>query len=155
MIFNKVSGAINRKELYEKTVELVKATDTNLKLYPIAHFVWEDVEGSARGQGEVKWIIANQIEINKTLMRIVLAVKMGAYPTKVVNIDKGDFEDKNNLELTQDFKDKVNEKYPEEEASSLGDIGNFINNLKESFLGKFKFIGQLKEIYDIFNTNIS
>lgn len=75
--------------------------------------------------------------------------------TKVVNIDKGDFEDKNNLELTQDFKDKVNEKYPEEEASSLGDIGNFINNLKESFLGKFKFIGQLKEIYDIFNTNIS
>lgn len=71
-----------------KTVELVKATDTNLKLYPIAHFVWEDVEGSARGQGEVKWIIANQIEINKTLMRIVLAVKMGAYPTKVVNIDK-------------------------------------------------------------------
>ena len=75
--------------------------------------------------------------------------------TKVVNIDKGDFEDKNNLELTHDFKDKVNEKYPEEEASSLGDIGNFINNLKESFLGKFKFIGQLKEIYDIFNTNIS
>ena len=71
-----------------KTVELVKATDTKLKLYPMAHFVWEDVEGSARGQGEVKWIIANQIEINKTLMRIVLAVKMGAYPTKVVNIDK-------------------------------------------------------------------
>lgn len=75
--------------------------------------------------------------------------------TKVVNIDKGDFEDKNNLELTQDFKNKVNEKYPEEEASSLGDISNFINNLKESFLGKFKFIGQLKEIYDIFNINIS
>lgn len=71
-----------------KTVELVKDSDTKLKLYPLAHFIWESVEGSARGQGEVKWLIPNQIEVNKTLMRIVLAIKMGAYPTKVVNIGK-------------------------------------------------------------------
>lgn len=71
-----------------KTVKLTEKTDTKLTMYPIAHFLWEEVEGSARGQGEVKYIIANQIEINKTLMRIVLATKLGAYPMKVVNIDK-------------------------------------------------------------------
>lgn len=71
-----------------KFVDIVKAESTKMKYYPLAHLVWESVEGSARGQGEVKYIIPNQIEINKTLMRIALATKIGSYPIKVIAIDK-------------------------------------------------------------------
>lgn len=71
-----------------KFVDIVKAKSTEMKYYPLAHIVWESVEGSARGQGEVKYIIPNQIEINKTLMRIALATKLGTYPIKVVAVDK-------------------------------------------------------------------
>ena len=56
--------------------------DTNLKidLYPVAHIIWERVKGSSRGQGEVEYLIPNQIEINKTATRRALAVKLGAFP---------------------------------------------------------------------------
>lgn len=71
-----------------KQVVLTKAENTKLTRYPIAHFIWEQVEGSARGTGEVEQIIHNQREINKNANRRALAVKMGAYPVKVANIDK-------------------------------------------------------------------
>lgn len=61
--------------------------DTGLKLYPVAHFNWEDQEGNARGIGEVRQLIPNQIETNKTAMRRAISVKNTAYPQKVVNID--------------------------------------------------------------------
>lgn len=54
-----------------------------LKDYPIASLIWSHVKGSARGVGEVKPIVANQIEINKTLYRISQAVKMAALPRLV------------------------------------------------------------------------
>lgn len=69
-------------------VDIVKNKETKMHYYPLAHMVWESVEGSARGQGEVKCIIPNQIEINRTLMRIALATKMGSYPIKAVAVDK-------------------------------------------------------------------
>ena len=59
--------------------------DTGLKLYPIAHFNWEEKEGSARGEGEVRYLIPNQIEVNRTEVRRVLTVKYQAYPQKVVD----------------------------------------------------------------------
>lgn len=63
--------------------------DTQLTLYPIAHMLWEEQQGSARGAGEITvGLIANQIEVNKTLMRRALVAKNTAYPQKVVNIDK-------------------------------------------------------------------
>ena len=46
---------------------------------------WEEKEGSARGEGEVRHLIPNQIEVNKTEMRRVLTVKRQAYPHKVVD----------------------------------------------------------------------
>lgn len=67
--------------------EIKKARDTGLKLYPIAHFNWEDQEGNARGIGEVRQLIPNQLETNKTAMRRALTVKNLAYPNKVVNTD--------------------------------------------------------------------
>jgi hypothetical protein len=68
--------------------EIAKDKDTGLSLYPIAHFNWEEKEGSARGEGEVRYLIPNQIEVNRTEVRRVLTVKYQAYPQKVVDISK-------------------------------------------------------------------
>ncbi len=63
--------------------------NTGLSLYPVTHMIWEEKQGSARGSGEITvGLIANQIEVNKTLMRRALVAKNTAYPQKVVNIDK-------------------------------------------------------------------
>jgi hypothetical protein len=63
--------------------------NTGLSLYPVTHMIWEEKQGSARGTGEITvGLIANQIEVNKTLMRRALVAKNTAYPQKVVNIDK-------------------------------------------------------------------
>ena len=68
--------------------DVKKDTDSGLTLYPVAHFLWEDLEGSARGNGEVKSLIPNQIEVNKTIMRRLIVAKSTAFPQKVVAIDK-------------------------------------------------------------------
>lgn len=51
-----------------------------MSLYPIVRFVWEDTPNNARGQGEVRELIPNQIEVNKSLVRISMSVKMAAFP---------------------------------------------------------------------------
>lgn len=70
-----------------KYCDLKNDIDTGLTLYQVAHYNWEDVEGSARGIGEVEQLIPNQLETNKTAMRRALTIKNIAYPQKVVNID--------------------------------------------------------------------
>jgi hypothetical protein len=62
--------------------------DTGLTYYPVAHFNWEEKEGSARGEGEVRFLIPNQIEVNRTEVRRVLTVKYQAYPQKIAAVDK-------------------------------------------------------------------
>ena len=69
-------------------VEITDEIDTGLSLYPVAHFNWEEKEGSARGEGEVRYLIPNQIEVNRTEVRRVLTVKYQAYPQKVVDVTK-------------------------------------------------------------------
>ena len=69
-------------------VDIIEEQNTGLSMYPVAHFNWEEKKGSARGEGEVRYLIPNQIEVNKTEMRRVLTVKMQAYPTKIANTDK-------------------------------------------------------------------
>ena len=71
-----------------KCVDIKEDTDSGLELYPVAHMVWEEKQGSARGEGEVRRLIPNQIEVNKTIMRRLITVKHTAYPTKVINTDK-------------------------------------------------------------------
>lgn len=68
-----------------RMANVMKDTDLKIEMYPIAHLVWERVKGYARGQGEVEYNIANQIEINKTATRIAMAIKMGAFPKLVAN----------------------------------------------------------------------
>jgi hypothetical protein len=69
-------------------VTIVEDMDIGISLYPIAHFNWEEKEGSARGEGEVRYLIPNQIEVNRTEVRRVLTVKYQAYPQKVVDMSK-------------------------------------------------------------------
>lgn len=69
-------------------VTITEEVDTGLSLYPIAHMVWEEKEGSARGEGEVRYLIPNQIEVNRTEVRRVLTVKYQAYPQKIVDVSK-------------------------------------------------------------------
>lgn len=69
-------------------VTILEETDLGIALYPIAHFNWEEREGSARGEGEVRYLIPNQIEVNRTEVRRVITVKYQAYPQKVVDVSK-------------------------------------------------------------------
>ncbi len=69
-------------------VDIAKDVDMGITLYPVAHFNWEEKEGSARGEGEVRYLIPNQIEVNRTEMRRVLTVKHMAFPQKVVDTQK-------------------------------------------------------------------
>ena len=70
-----------------KSVVLQEDLDTNMKLYPIAHMVWEKTKGSSRGMGAVRNVIPNQIEINKIATRRALSVKLSAFPKLAVNED--------------------------------------------------------------------
>ena len=69
-------------------VDIVEDQDTGIKMYPVAHFIWEEKKGSSRGEGEVRFLIPNQIEVNRTEMRRVLTVKDQAYPMKVADVSK-------------------------------------------------------------------
>lgn len=51
-----------------------------LTSYPIVSMVWDEVPNSARGIAEVEELIPNQLELNKTLARRSMSVKMTAYP---------------------------------------------------------------------------
>lgn len=69
-------------------VTIKEDADTGLTYYPVSHFNWEEKEGSARGEGEVRFLIPNQIEVNRTEVRRVLTVKYQAYPQKIINSEK-------------------------------------------------------------------
>lgn len=83
----KKDGKVNFS-IATRWVTIAEDVETGLKLYPIAHFVWEEKEGSARGEGEVRFLIPNQIEVNRTEVRRVLTVKYQAFPQKVADISK-------------------------------------------------------------------
>ena len=69
-------------------VTIKEDAESGLTYYPVAHINWEEKEGSARGEGEVRYLIPNQIEVNRTEMRRVLAVKDQAYPQRIYNTEK-------------------------------------------------------------------
>lgn len=65
-----------------------------LDVYPLVGMRWEEKIGSARGESGVKYLIPNQLEVNKTAARRAIAVKRFAFPTlvydahKVTDVDK-------------------------------------------------------------------
>jgi len=90
-----------------KYCEIKKEKDMGISLYPFTHFNWEDQEGNARGIGEVRQLIPNQLETNKTAMRRALTTKNISYPQKVINEDSiQNIADVNKVGATIRFKDK-------------------------------------------------
>lgn len=83
----KVNGIV-QFSIATKSVVIKKETNTGLEFYPVATMLWEEKEGSARGEGEVRHLIPNQLEVNKTIMRRLIVAKQTAYPTKIINTDK-------------------------------------------------------------------
>lgn len=83
----KINGTVHFS-IASRWITILEDADTGLSLYPVAHFNWEEKEGSARGEGEVRYLIPNQLEVNKTEMRRVLTVKFQAYPQKVADVRK-------------------------------------------------------------------
>lgn len=71
-----------------KYVDICKDVSLDIKRYPVAHMNWEEKEGSARGEGEVRYHIPTQIEVNKIEMRRIVTVHQQAYPRTVVNTSK-------------------------------------------------------------------
>ncbi len=59
--------------------------DLKTDYYPMVDFVVNRQKGKARGIGEVKHMIPNQIEINRTLVRRSVAIKQAAYPKVIYN----------------------------------------------------------------------
>ena len=51
-----------------------------LKKYPIVPMIWLELPNNARGVSEVEQLIPNQLELNKTLARRAMSIKMTAYP---------------------------------------------------------------------------
>lgn len=81
-------GGTIKFSMATRWITIAEDIDTGLSLYPVAHFCWEEKEGSARGEGEVRYLIPNQIEVNRVEMRRALSVKYQAYPKTVYAADK-------------------------------------------------------------------
>lgn len=76
----KVDGTVHIARSVKNVVYQPDTAIEGMKLYPIAHFAWNLEKGSARGIGEVYARIPNQIEINKSLARLVAGIKQYAFP---------------------------------------------------------------------------
>ncbi len=80
------------RELVYSPMETIKGLD----VYPVVGLRWEERFGTARGVGNVDFLIANQLEVNKTLARRSVMTKRDAYNkiaydrNKVTNIDELD-----------------------------------------------------------------
>lgn len=71
-----------RNLIYQKDTRI-----DGMKLYPLVSMMWEQKKGAARSDGAVRFLIPNQLEINKGLARMALSVKKTAYPTLAVKTD--------------------------------------------------------------------
>ena len=102
-----------------KTADILDEQDTEAELYPFAHFIWEEEKGYARGISEVRGLIDNQIEINRTATRRAIAVKIGAFPKVVYDKDRV-----NNPEALDKVGSKIELK--DVRADDVGKIVNFL-----------------------------
>lgn len=85
--FYRKDGTIHY-DMSSKYVEICKEQDMGTTLYPFSHMLWIDKQGNARGEGEVRTLIPNQIETNKNALRRLIATKNTAYPQKIFLKDK-------------------------------------------------------------------
>ncbi len=67
----------------EKAIRVINSNGSDgrgMTLYPLLKISWEDFPNCARGLSEVEQLIPNQLEINKTLARRSMIIKLTAYP---------------------------------------------------------------------------
>ena len=102
-----------------------EASTVGLTKYPIANFTWEDKKGSARGCGDVEYLITNQIELNKTLARRAIAIKQCAYP-KIAYIE--------NAVANPDQLEQIGTKIGLRENGNAQNIQNLITYLNPSVI---------------------
>lgn len=79
------AGRCTKNVMYQafKPIQQVKGGElykTGLTMYPIVPMIWLELPNDARGVSEVEQLIPNQLELNKTLARRSISVKMTAYP---------------------------------------------------------------------------
>lgn len=72
-------GRSTQQCVYEP-IHPIQGDITGLKSYPICSMIWRPVPYNARGVSEVGQLIPNQLELNKTLARRAITVKMCAFP---------------------------------------------------------------------------
>ena len=81
-----VSAArVTKQVMYEKLRPIQQSKGgelygNGLTMYPIVPMVWLEMPNDARGVSEVEQLIPNQLELNKTLARRAISIKMTAYP---------------------------------------------------------------------------
>lgn len=89
LYFTKINGVVNvarttKTCIFEPLRPLAGTRNGKsmggLETYPIISFKWEPKPNSMRGVGEVECLLPNQIELNKTLARRAMAVKLAAFP---------------------------------------------------------------------------
>ena len=56
-----------------------------MEWYPLVHLAFNRQKGKARGLGDVRTMIPNQIEVNRTLVHRKNAVHISAYPKQIIN----------------------------------------------------------------------
>lgn len=88
--FTKVDGVVHiakctrnvvLEELHPIAAENPDGTmGKGMSLYPLLKISWEDYPNDARGVSEVEQLIPNQLEVNKTLARRSMIIKLTAYP---------------------------------------------------------------------------
>jgi len=76
----KQDGTVHIARTVKNVVYQPDTAIEGMKLYPLAHFSWDREKGGARGIGEVCHRIPNQIEINKSLWRLITGIKQFSFP---------------------------------------------------------------------------
>ena len=97
MYFEKKGGIVHvtkstKNVVYEPTHAIAVTNPDGsqgrgLTLYPLVKISWKDYPNDARGVSEVKQMIPNQLEINKTLARRSQIIKLTAFPRLAYNAD--------------------------------------------------------------------
>ena len=88
--FTKIDGIVHiakcTRDVEIEPIRAIQATNPDgtpgrgLTLYPMLKYSWEDFPNDARGLSEVEQLIPNQLEVNKTLARRSMIIKLTAYP---------------------------------------------------------------------------
>lgn len=81
----KVNGKVHYQIASQYLV--LKEAETEYTYYPLSHMIWRQKKGSARGEGEVKYLIPTQREVNKIVMRRSITITKTAYQQKAINLN--------------------------------------------------------------------